>query len=110
MQHLDSTSIDSSTTDNKRIVKNTFFLYIRMLLVMGISLYSSRIILSVLGVVDYGIYNVVGGIVIMLGFVNTAMAGGTQRFLSFEIGRGNLKRLNNIFSMSLNIHILISLN
>lgn len=80
-----------------------------MLLTMGIGLYSSRIVLSILGVEDFGIYNVVGGIVVMFGFLNIAMAGGTQRFLTYELGKNNHKELNRIFSMSLNIHILTAI-
>lgn len=84
-------------------------LYIRMLLTLGVSLYTSRIILNTLGVEDYGIYNVVGGFVTMFGFLNNAMATATQRFLSFEIGKKDFKQLNNVFSMSINIHFVIAL-
>lgn len=78
-----------------------------MLLTMAVTLYTSRIILKVLGVEDFGIYNVVGGFVVMLGFLNNAMASATQRFLSFEIGKENRKQLQNVFSMSVNIHFII---
>ena len=93
---------------NRRIAKNTLLLYFRMLIIMGVSLYTSRIVLNTLGVEDYGIYNVVGGVVIMLGFLNNAMSSGTQRFLSFELGRKNSKQLAEVFSMSLNIHATIA--
>lgn len=93
---------------NKRIAKNTGMLYIRMLLTMAVTLYTSRIILNILGIKDFGIYNVVGGFVTMFGFLNSAMASATQRFLSFEIGKKNLKQLKNVFSMSLNIHFIIA--
>lgn len=83
-------------------------LYIRMLLTMAVSLYTSRIILNTLGVEDFGIYNVVGGFVTMFGFLNSAMASATQRFLSFEIGKKDFKQLGNVFSMSVNIHLLIA--
>lgn len=80
-----------------------------MLITMGISLYTSRIILNALGVNDFGIYNVVGGIVIMFGFLNSAMASGTSRFLTFELGRQNFEELKRVFSMSMNVHILIAI-
>jgi O-antigen/teichoic acid export membrane protein len=79
-----------------------------MLLTMAVSLYTSRIVLNTLGVEDFGIYNVVAGFVIMFGFLNNAMASGTQRFLAFEIGRKNKIQLRNVFSMSVNIHFLIA--
>lgn len=97
-----------STENNKRIAKNTAMLYIRMLLTMAVALYTSRIVLNTLGVEDFGIYNVVGGFVTMFGFLNSAMASATQRFLSFEIGRKDLKQLMNVFSMSVNIHFIIA--
>ena len=98
-----------NTENNKRIAKNTAMLYIRMLLIMAVSLYTSRVILKILGVEDYGIYNVVGGFVTMFAFLNGAMASATQRFLSFEIGKNDLKQLRDVFSMSINIHFLISI-
>lgn len=80
-----------------------------MLLIMCVTLYTSRVVLSALGVVDFGIYNVVGGIVVMFSFLNGAMAQSTQRFLSYEIGRSNLENLKNTFKTALTIHILIAL-
>ena len=71
-----------SQENNKRIAKNTILLYFRMLFLMGISLYTSRVVLNTLGVEDYGIYNVVGGIVAMFGFINSSMASATQRFIT----------------------------
>jgi len=91
----------------KRIAKNTAMLYLRMLLTMAVSLYTSRIVLNTLGVEDFGIYNVVGGVVIIFSFLNAAMAVGTQRFLSYELGNSNFDRLKKIFSTTLNIHFLI---
>lgn len=79
-----------------------------MLLIMAVSLYTSRIVLNTLGVEDFGIYNVVGGFVTMFGFLNSAMASATQRFLSFEIGRKDIIQLRNVFSMSVNIHFIIA--
>lgn len=83
-------------------------LYFRMILTMIVSLYTSRVVLNTLGVEDYGIYNVVGGFVSMFGFLNSAMASATQRFLAFEIGRNDKTQLRNVFSMSVNIHFLIA--
>lgn len=96
------------TLDKRRIVKNTSLLYVRMLLTMVIGLYTSRVILTVLGISNYGIYNVVGGIVSTLSFLNSAMAAASQRFISYELGIGNLDRLKRIFSTSVNIHLLIA--
>lgn len=94
--------------NNKRIARNTLMLYIRMLLMMAVSLYTSRVVLRVLGVDDFGIYDVVGGVVAMLSFVNGAMAAGTQRYLTFELGRGDGGRLVRVFVTSLQIHLLIA--
>ncbi len=100
----------TTTDNNKRIAKNTMMLYIRMLLIMGVTLYTSRVVLNQLGVVDYGIYNVVGGIVVALSFLNGAMAQSTQRFLSFELGKENFNRLKIIFSHSVFVHIIIGVS
>lgn len=97
------------SANNKRIIKNTGMLYFRMLLTMCITLYTSRVVLNTLGVDDYGIYNVVGGIVTMFAFLNTSMASATQRFYSFELGQQNYIQLTNIFSLTLSLHILIAL-
>lgn len=94
--------------NNARIAKNTMFLYIRMLLTMAITLYMSRIVLNMLGVVDYGIYNVVGGVVTMFAFLNGTISGVTQRFLTFEIGTGNYEKLKKVFNTSMCIHWCIA--
>ncbi|MGP5063764.1 lipopolysaccharide biosynthesis protein [Psychrobacter celer] len=93
----------------KRMAKNAGMLYFRMLLTMAVALYTSRVILQTLGVEDFGIYNVVAGFVTMLGFLNSAMSSATQRFLAFELGKPGDKDVPGIFSMSMNIHILIAL-
>jgi O-antigen/teichoic acid export membrane protein len=98
----------SASQNNQRIAKNTLMLYFRMILTMLVSLYTSRVVLNTLGVEDFGIYNVVGGFVTMFGFLNSAMASATQRFLAFEIGKGDHEQLRNVFSMSINIHFLIA--
>src|SRR5690606_19286013 len=96
-------------SESKRIVKNTMFLYIRMFLIMGITLYTSRIVLKELGVSDYGIYSLVGGFVAMLGFFNSAMSTATQRYLSFDLGKGDYNQLKKTFSVTLTIHIAIAI-
>ncbi|REC49611.1 MATE family efflux transporter [Chryseobacterium pennipullorum] len=96
-------------SDSKRIAKNTFFLYIRMIINMLISLYTSRVILNTLGVTDYGIYNLVGGVVVLFSFLNNAMTNATQRFLNYEIPSKIKERINRVFCMSINIHFVISI-
>ena len=102
------TTIGDNSHNNKRIVKNTLFLYLRMLLVMVVTLYTSRVVLDLLGFIDYGIYNVVGGIVAMLGFMSSTMSNVVQRFLSFEMGKGNKANVNTIFNISLQVHVVIA--
>ena len=94
--------------NNKRIAKNTVALYVRMLLMMAVSLYTSRIVLQVLGVEDFGIYNVIGGVVALFSFLNGAMSQSTQRFLTYEIGRRDVKRLRQVFSLSITLHLQIA--
>lgn len=98
----------SSLSSNKKIAKNTILLYIRMLFIMAVSLYTSRVNLNVLGIENNGIYQVVGGIVTILAFLNGSLAGATSRFLSFEIGRGDSIKLRLTFSASLTIHIILA--
>lgn len=95
--------------NNKRIAKNTLLLYLRMLFMMAINLYTSRVVLNTLGVEDYGIYNVVGGVVTMFGFINSSMSSATQRYITFGISKDNFENLQKIFSTTLQIHILIAL-
>lgn len=94
--------------NNKRIAKNTLLLYFRMLFMMAISLYTSRVVLNTLGVQDYGIYNVVGGVVAMFGFINGSMSSATQRYITFALGKGNFYNLQKVFSTTLQIHMLIA--
>ena len=98
-----------SSGNNKRIAKNTMFLYIRMLFIMAVQLYTSRVVLNTLGVVDYGLYNVVGGIVTMFAFLNGAMTTSTQRYITYELGKGHLERLKTVFTTCVQIHLFISL-
>lgn len=93
--------------NNKRIAKNTLILYFRMMLVMLVSLYTSRVILNNLGVEDYGLYNVVGGIVTMFTFLNGSLGAATSRYITFELGRKDYNRLNQVFNTALIIHLII---
>ena len=97
------------TENDKRIAKNAIYLYGRMMLTIFVSLYTSRVVLEVLGVSDYGIYNVVGGIVVILGFLNGTMSGATSRFLSYELGTGDRDKLRKTFSAALTVHAAIAL-
>ena len=100
---------DTEYIGNRRIAKNAVMLYIRMFFTMILGLYTSRLVLNVLGVEDFGIYCVVGGVVAMLNFLKASMAGATSRYLTFELGRQNSKRLADTFSSTLIIHIGIAL-
>lgn len=95
----------SHSENTKRIAKNTLMLYVRMLLSMVVSLYTSRVVLNTLGVEDYGIYNVVGGLVTMFSLISSSLSSSVSRFLTFELGRGDMQRLKETFSTSLLIHI-----
>lgn len=97
-----------NSSNNKRIAKNTLLLYIRTLLIMLVTLYTSRVVLNTLGVTDYGVYNVVGGVVAMFGFINSSMASATQRFITFALGKGDKDNLQKVFSTALQIHVLIA--
>lgn len=94
--------------DNARLAKNTMFLYFRMIFIMAVTLYTSRVVLRVLGVEDFGIFNVVAGVVAMFGFLNSSMSATTQRFISFSLGRGDAN-LNKVFSTCVLTHALIAL-
>lgn len=96
------------STNSKRIAKNTLLLYIRMLFLMIVNLYTSRVILRILGVEDYGIYNAVGGIVLMLSFLNSALSNGSSRFITFELGKKDQSLLNTIFCTILNAHLFLA--
>ena len=94
--------------NNKRIAKNAFLLYIRMLFLMIISLCTSRVILHALGVVDYGIHNVVGGVIAMLNFINNSLSAASSRFITYDIGQGNLDVMKKTFGNILCIHFIIA--
>ena len=97
------------SSNNKRIAKNTLALYFRTFFSLLVSLYTSRIILNELGVTDYGIYNVVGGFVGMFTILSSSLSGAISRFLTFELGKGNIDKLNKIFCTSVNIQIILSI-
>ena len=96
------------TTNKKTIAKNTLFLYFRTIIIMAVSLYTSRVVLEALGVDDYGIYNVVGGFVTMFTAISGTMTAASQRFMAYELGkpRPNIKK---VFSTTLSIHIILSI-
>lgn len=100
--------LKNSMSNNKTIAKNTMFLYFRMMLIMGVTLYTSRVILEKLGVEDFGLYSVVGGVVTMFAFLNGSLSGATSRFITYELGKKNYKRLKENFNASLLIHIVIA--
>lgn len=97
-----------SSSSNKRLAKNTFLLYVRTLIVMGISLYTSRVILSALGVKDYGTYNVIGGFVAMFSLVGGTLVSSTQRFLNVELGKTEGGDVNKVFNTAMGIHAMLS--
>lgn len=99
----------SHTEDTKRIAKNTLMLYGRMLFSMAVSLYTSRLVLNTLGVEDYGIYNVVGGFVAMFSLISGSLSSSVSRFITFELGKGDIDKLKQIFSTSILIHLALAL-
>ncbi|MDE7154144.1 MAG: lipopolysaccharide biosynthesis protein [Muribaculaceae bacterium] len=101
MVHTDS--------NKKRVAKNTIYLYGRMILLMAVSLYTSRVVLNALGIEDFGVYNVVGGVVAMIGFLNSSLITSTQRFLNVEMGHGDAKTLNETFIQAVNAHVIIAI-
>lgn len=94
---------------NKKIAKNTLFLYLRMFFVLGVSLYTTRVVFRVLGVVDYGIYNVVNGFVVLFSFLNTSLANGVQRFYSYSIGAKNEYTVRQVYNMALFIQLIFGI-
>ena len=101
--------MNNISENNKRIAKNTILLYIRMFFIMAVSLYTSRVILNALGIEDYGIFNVVGGIVSMMGMFNSAMSSSTTRYLTFELGKNDNTQLTKTFSISLSIYYIVAI-
>ena len=83
-------SLENRRSSNKRLLKNTLYLYLRMCIILFVSLYTSRVVLSTLGVVDYGIYNVVGGLVAIFTYLTSALGSASSRFITFNLGKGDL--------------------
>lgn len=97
------------TNNNKRIAKNTLMLYLRSLFSMAISFYTSRLILSTLGVVDYGIYNAVGGVAALFSFLNSSLSGATSRFLTVSLGEGDMEKMKKTFSAAVTMHLVLAI-
>lgn len=95
-------------SNTKRIAKNTLMLYFRQILIMAVSLYTVRVVLNVLGAEDYGIYNVVAGVVTMFGFLSGAMATASQRYFSYDLGKGDDEHLKTTFSVTFQIYVLLA--
>ncbi len=95
--------------NNERLARNTMYLYIRMFIVLIVSLYTSRVILKTLGVIDFGIYNVVAGFVSLFGFLNATLSSSMQRFYNFELGSSGVSGVSRVYSVGLNIHLIIAL-
>ena len=95
-------------SNNTIIVKNTLMLYVRQIFTMVINLYAVRVIVNVLGVEDYGIYNAVAGVVLLFNFLSTALASASQRFLSYDLGRKDYTNLVRTFSMTVYIYLFLS--
>jgi O-antigen/teichoic acid export membrane protein len=101
-------TINQNMNASDRVIKNTGILYVKMCITMFISLYTTRLILNSLGVSDFGIFNIVGGAIAMLGFLNAAMASATQRFMSYSEGEGNKEKQKKIFNVSVILHFRIA--
>lgn len=99
--------MSDSIYSQSRIARNTIFLYIRMFVTMAVTLYMSRVILDVLGVEDFGIYNIIGGIVVLLSIVSNSMTTATQRFITYELGARDDEQVSRTFSMSMIAHFII---
>lgn len=100
--------MSKESSNTKRLVKNTAFLYFRMLFLMLISLYTSRVVLKSLGVEDYGIYNAVGGFITLFDVFTHSLSAAISRFITFELGAGNKERLRAVFSTTIIIQLIIS--
>ena len=100
--------METSQDKSKRIAKNTLFLFFRMALILFVGLFTSRVVLSTLGVEDYGIYNLVGSVVVLFSFLQTALNNATYRFFAYELGRGDGAQLKKTFAMALNAHVILA--
>lgn len=98
-----------NAVNNKRIARNTLLLYFRMLLIMAVSLYTSRVVLATLGIEDFGIYNVIGGVVAMFAIISSTLSAAVSRFITVELGRNDFEQLKKVFSASVTIHIFLAI-
>ncbi len=105
----ESLEVTNPTSNNKRILKNTVYLYLRMIVTTIVSLYTTRITLQLLGAEDFGIFNVVGGVIGFMGIFTGSMGSATQRFLSYDLGKGNINQFSKTFSMLVNIYAIFCL-
>lgn len=86
--------------DNKRIAKNTLYMYLRMFIILAVTLYTARVVIRTLGIDDYGIYNIIGGVVVLFSFINVSLRSGIQRFVAYELGRGDADKTNRVIATS----------
>ena len=100
--------MSDNSSNNKRIAKNTLLLYLRMFVTMAVSLYTSRVVLNTLGVEDFGIYNIVGSVIVAFAFISGPLGTATQRFYNFELGKNNLEGVNSVYNHSLLIYIILA--
>ena len=100
--------MSQASQNNKRIAKNTLLLYVRMLFMMAVSLYTSRVILNALGVVDFGINNVVGGVIAMLGFLTSSLGAASSRYITYDLGKGDMTVMQKTFGNILSIHLILA--
>ena len=98
----------NTAAKNKRIAKNTVLLYARMILIMGVTLYTSRVVLRALGDVDYGLFNVVGGVIVVLGFLTGSLSGASSRFITYALGKNDMEEVKKTFSTICCIHLLFA--
>lgn len=101
--------MSDQSANNKRIAKNTILLYIRMFITLIVSLYTSRVLLKSLGVDDYGIYNIIGGVVVLFSFLSNAMTNSTQRYLNYNVGLNDKVGIKKVFCVSMQAHFVISI-
>lgn len=99
----------TNNENSKRIAKNTLFLFVRMVLVLCVGLYTSRVVLATLGVEDFGIYNVVGSVVVLFSFFQQALNNATYRYFAFELGKNDVLQLKKCFSMAVNVHFILAI-
>ena len=100
--------VENTSQKNQRIALNTLYLYLRMIFVVCINLYTSRLVLQYLGVKDFGIYNIIGEIVALMMFVNSTMRGATSRFISYSIGQNKKRNIERTISSAIQVHIIIA--